>query len=283
MNRHTSKQLFAVDGKVVRSPGFAFNLLFSVFNNPSSSKFQSFIRDHQFLSLSFHSTPLPLMGQWNKYVLPIYLQVWGLKKFFWLGHLPLISAYNMDWVCGRLVNPELTKLREQSGISEMHLDDDWEVSLITESSQQNCSGSSAPAPTPPPPAGLGVPPRQLWVPAPGSPLQASVPPAALESFLLVPHVVLQSWGSIYLLFRVRKMTLLSTQVRLTHSTHQPGGAQPRGSTHSIPFVAFLSNTTTSSSKVLHCPVTSFFLKTESKVQTTHCILRCSNLHPGVVH
>lgn len=151
MNRHTSKQLFAVDGKVVRSPGFAFNLLFSVFNNPSSSKFQSFIRDHQFLSLSFHSTPLPLMGQWNKYVLPIYLQVWGLKNFFWLGHLPLISAYNMDWVCGRLVNPELTKLREQSGISEMHLDDDWEVSLITESSQQNCSGSSAPAPTPPPP------------------------------------------------------------------------------------------------------------------------------------
>lgn len=60
------------------------------------------------------------------------------KKNNWLSHVPLIPACNTHWVGGRLANPELTKPGAQSGISEMHLDDDWEVSLTMESSQQNC-------------------------------------------------------------------------------------------------------------------------------------------------
>lgn len=66
---------------------------------------QSFIPNHQFLSLPSHKTLLPLMDQWYKYAFP-FTSGFRVKKTL---TLPSSSASDIDQVPGGLANPELNR------------------------------------------------------------------------------------------------------------------------------------------------------------------------------
>lgn len=170
------------------------------------------------------------------------------------------------WLIQSLRSPE------QSGISEMHLYDDQEVSLTMESYQQSCRALGNQLHHPPPAAwGLGR--AGSCTQGPPSSCLNSMPPATVAHFFLA-QILFSGPNDQCLLYKVRKMTSPSLQVAIIHFIYERSTKLLGSTSSEYSSAVSLPNTITSSSKVLHCLVIYFSFWNKNKLQVIHCILCC---------